>query len=181
MHLIKTSTFIGKIKSMKWSSAFLLFFVPVVCILFSACEEHPQTIPAVKQPEKSQRPITIESFSVSPETDSCSCLFSIDSATFKKSAYVLAYDLETIAFMKLNGHLVKFRQTEYFGAGNNSVTTFESDPYTLYLEIKDVNEIGKEATLISGSIRVMDKGNVALTTFYGECSCKNPKIPGRNK
>lgn len=157
----------------------LKFFVFIVFIVFiCACKEshHPEhSAEQAQNTPVSKQILTMDSFSVSPETDSCSCFFSTDSIAYQQQQYRFAYDLETTAYMKINGVMTKFNQIEYGVSGDNSVTIFQSDLYKMYLELKDVQEKGKETTLQSGSIRVMDnQGNMALTPFYGECGCKNP-------
>jgi hypothetical protein len=154
-------------------------FIVVTLFILSSCKEKKEQVsqpPGVSQDRLAHQPLSIDPFSVSPETDSCSCFFSTDSISYKKHEYVFAYDLETIAFMKINRVMTKFQQTEYFISGDHSVTVFKSAPYTLYLELQDVAAAGKEDTRQWGTIRVMTTdGAVALTLFYGECSCKSPE------
>jgi hypothetical protein len=117
-------------------------------------------------------PIHIDTFSVSREMDDCSCFFAPDSIADQEDTYILAYDLSTVAFMKINGVMIKFNQTEYAVVGDGSVTKFKSDDYELLLETGDVKEENM-ATLQSGSIRVTHKdGTTAVTPFYGWCGCK---------
>lgn len=152
-------------------------FVFLVVSAFWSCKEKtPATsVVAVNTDTLAKKEIQLGTFSTSPETDSCACFFSTDSTAYRKGIYIFAYDLETISYVRINGTMTKFNQIEYSVIDDNSLTTFQSDPYKLYLELKDVRETGKEATLQSGSIRIMDnQGNVTITPFYGECSCKNP-------
>ena len=124
-----------------------------------------------------KKTLHIDSFSQSPETDSCSCLFSVDSALYTSKQYIFAYDLSLTSFMKINGEMIKFNQTEYTGAGKNSLIYFSGGEYQLILESANSQEAGKEKTIQTGSIRVMDKqGNAFITTYYGICGCFKPGI-----
>ena len=165
---------------------FLLAALPISLILVAGCK---QTTPAdanksqhidsthnvlvsVDSISNKKQDIHIDTFSKSPETDSCSCLFAIDSALNLSKQYIFAYDLSMIAYMKVNGVMTKFTQTEYTGAGENTLIYFNSAKYKLILESADSKEIGKEKTIQTGSIRVTDKeGNAFITTFYGICGC----------
>lgn len=124
-----------------------------------------------------KKTLRIDTFSKSPETDSCSCLFSVDSALSINKQYIFAYDLAVTAFMKINGVMTKFTQTEYTSAGENTLIYFSSGEYQMILESANSTEKGKEKTIQTGSIRVTDKENNAfITTYYGLCGCfKKPK------
>lgn len=124
-----------------------------------------------------KKTLRIDTFSKSPETDSCSCLFSVDSSLLISKHYIFAYDLAVTAFMKINGVMTKFTQTEYTSAGDNTLIYFSSGAYQMILEAANSTEAGKEKTIQSGSIRVTDKENNAfITTYYGVCGCfKKPK------
>lgn len=117
--------------------------------------------------------IQIDRFSKAPETDTCSCLYAVDSASFTKKEYIFAYDLALTAYMKINDEMVTFKQTEFTNSGEkNSLTYFSSARYKMILESGNAREIGKEKTIQTGSIRVMDnKGNAEIIVFYGMCGC----------
>ena len=120
--------------------------------------------------------LRIDTFSKSPETDSCSCLFSVDSALSIGKQYIFAYDLAVTAYMKINGVMTKFNQTEFTDAGKNTLTYFSNGQYQMILESANVKEAGKEKTIQTGSIRVTDKeGNAFITTYYGICGCFKKK------
>ena len=121
--------------------------------------------------------LRIDTFSKSPETDSCSCLFSVDSALSTSKQYIFAYDLAVTAYMKINGVMTKFTQTEYTGAGENTLIYFSGGDYKMILESANSKEVEKEKTVQTGSIRVTDKEeNAFITTYYGVCGCfKKPK------
>lgn len=147
-----------------------------ICI-FSACNNtvSPEPTGSVSRDSMKRQAILIDGFTVSPETDSCACFFSVDSSAYSSQHYIFAYDLSTIAYMKIDGAMTKFKQTEYAVIGAGSLTTFEGNDLKVFLELKDVKKTGEEATLQWGSIRVMDKyGNAVITPFFGACLCKRP-------
>jgi hypothetical protein len=155
-----------------------LFVTCLLAIFLFACKQNSSTetpsstivVDSVKK-----QPLHIDTFSTSPEVDSCSCFFSTDSSAYQSQAYVCAYDLSTVAFMKLNGVMIKFAQTEYNGVGNGSVTKFKSDLYELLLETRDTKEINAASTVQLGSIRVTNKEELTvIIPFYGQCGCKKP-------
>jgi hypothetical protein len=163
---------------MKMNNTFLLSFsVFFLFTLLSACKQNnsTETSSVSNDSLKNKQSLHIDTFSTSPEVDNCSCFFSTDSTTYQQQAYICAYDLSTIAFMKINGVMTKFTQTEYNGVGNGSVTKFKSELYELLLETSDTKEINTVSTAQSGSIRVTNaEGATVITTFYGQCGCKKP-------
>lgn len=164
----------------------LLFLTVLpISILVTSCKQTTTTDTKIHQhPDSSHRVLVsfdtvpqkktlrIDTFSKSPETDSCSCLFSVDSALSKSKQYIFAYDLSLTAYMKINGAMIKFTQTEFTGAGENTLIYFSNGEYQMILESANSKEAGKEKTIQTGSIRVTDKeGNAFITTFYGICGC----------
>jgi hypothetical protein len=145
------------------------------CILFSCKQEktNTETAPTIETVDSTKKQtVTIGTFNTSPETDTCSCLYAVDSVSFLKKEYIFAYDLALTAYMKINGEWIKFRQTEFSDSGENTLTNFNSERYKMILESGNVKEAGKEQTIQTGSIRVMDdKGNAEIIVYYGMCGC----------
>jgi hypothetical protein len=159
---------------MKIKNIFLPLLSAII-LLAAACKQNDSndlstsiTIDSIKK-----ETIYIDTFLTSPEVSTCTCFFSTDSSAYHQQAYICAYDLSTVAFMKINGVMTKFNQTEFNGVGNGSVTKFKSEKYELMLETGDVKEINSAATLQSGSIRVTNTSGVTvIIPFYGQCGCK---------
>lgn len=119
-------------------------------------------------------PLRIDTFSTFPdEIDGCSCYFSNDSTEFEQGKYIYMNDYAEISFMKINGILTKFTQTEFKEKDKISVVAkFISDKYDLTIEVKRGKQNGEETTLQSGTIKLNDKkGKTVTMTFYGECGC----------
>ncbi len=150
-----------------------------------ACNQHPSPETPTDKEEADtlkKHNIILNTFSSSPETDSCTCIYSVDSIAYQHHEYICAYDLETKAYLKINDRFNVFTQTEYAVVGNSSVTRFNNDHYEVMLELKDIKETGNESTVQWGSIRINDKnGNSLITPFYGGCACLSPDKPLTNK
>ena len=118
--------------------------------------------------------LTIDTFSTfPPEIDGCFCYFSNDSTEFKKGEYVYMNDFAQTSFLKINGVLTKFTQTD-FKEINKMITVAKakSDKYELTIEVIDGIQSGDETALKSGTIKLADRNGKTITkTFYGECGC----------
>jgi len=118
--------------------------------------------------------LTIDTFSIfPPEIDGCSCYFSNDSTEFHKREYIYMNDYAQTSFLKINGVLIKFTQTDYKKVSNSTtISKAKSDKYEVTIKVIDGKESGDEASLKSGTIKVTDKnGKTIIKTFYGECGC----------
>lgn len=118
--------------------------------------------------------ITIDTFSTfPPEIDGCSCYFSADSAAFNQKSYLYVSDFDKISFVKINGVLTKFQQTETRKISETkSVVNARSDSYELTIEITEGKQSGDETSLKTGVLTIKDKtGKTFTKTFYGECGC----------
>lgn len=119
-------------------------------------------------------PLRIDTFSTFPdEIDGCSCYFSNDSTELEQGKYIYMNNYAEISFMKINGILTKFTQTEFKEKDKNTtVEKFISDKYELIIEVKKGKQNGYESRLQSGKINLNDKkGNTITISFYGECGC----------
>jgi hypothetical protein len=118
--------------------------------------------------------LTIDAFSNFPsEIDGCSCYFSNNSTEFKNGKYIYMNDLAQTSFLKINGVLTKFIQTDFKVVDKK--TTFaksKSNKYEMTIEVIHCKQSGYETSLQSGTIKLMDKnGNSIKRKFYGECGC----------
>lgn len=82
-------------------------------------------------------------------------------------------DYAEISFMKINGILTKFKQTEFKKVSKSTIIAkFKSDKYEITIEVVDGKQSGEETTLKTGTIKVTDKnGKTGTKNFYGECGC----------
>ena len=124
--------------------------------------------------ETSSREITIDTFSAfPPEIDGCSCYFSNDSIEFKKRHYIYMNNYAETSFLKINGNLTKFTQTNFKQIHSlNTIARYKSDNYEMTIESKNGIQNGDETSLETGTIKLTDKnGKTIRKTFYGECGC----------
>lgn len=123
---------------------------------------------------KSSQTLTLDTFSTyPPEVDGCICHFSNDSTEFTKGEYIYMNDFAQTSFLKINGILTKFIQTDF---KEINVTTIvakaKSDNYEMTIEMIDDTQVGDESWSKTGTIKLTDnKGKTITKTFYGECGC----------
>lgn len=118
--------------------------------------------------------MTIDTFSTfPPEIDGCSCYFSNDSLEFNNGEYIYMNDYGETSFMKINGVLTKFTQTEFKVIDSlNIKAKYKSDNYEMTIESQNSIQNGDETWLKSGTINLTnDKGEIITKRFYGECGC----------
>ena len=120
-----------------------------------------------------QDKLSIDSFTTfPPEIDGCSCYFSNDSIEFKDKKYIYANDFAQTSFLKINGVMIKFKQTDFKKNEKTTTAKYTCDNYEMTIEVKDGKQSGDETSLKSGRIKLTDKKGKTLTkTFYGECGC----------
>ena len=118
--------------------------------------------------------LTIDTFSTfPPEIDGCSCYFSKDSTAIKKGEYIYVNDYAHISFIRINGVLTKFTQTDFQEVDSlNVIAKYRGDNYLMTVESKDGMQNGDETWLKTGKIKLTDKNGETVTqTFYRECGC----------
>jgi hypothetical protein len=119
-------------------------------------------------------PFSIDTFSNFPsEIDGCACYFSNDSTEFKKGEYIYVNDYNKTSFLRINGNIEKFEQTEFEEVDSvSTIATFKSDLYEMTIKTNDGKRNGDETWLKTGTISVTNiNGVMATKTFYGECRC----------
>jgi len=140
-------------------------------LLFACGQENPN----IKETSTvSDQPLRIDTFSTFPtEINGCSCYFSNDSTEFKKGEYVYMNDFAKTSFLKINGTLTKFTQTDFNEVDKaNTIAKYKSGNYEITIEVKNGKESGGETMLKSGTIILTDKNGKSVTkVFYGECGC----------
>jgi len=158
-------------------SKFLPTFLTVVTTVFLfSCGQNNSNKNATKADSilANDQRLTIDTFSTfPPEIDGCSCYFSNDSAEFKKGKYIYLNDYAQTSFLKINGVLTKFAQTDSKEIDSLKVkANYISDNYEMTIESKDGMRNGDETWLKTGTIKLTGKEGETITkTFYGECGC----------
>jgi hypothetical protein len=168
----------------------LCFFV----LLFTACNQKKQdttsdvdstseTSVLKKEtiPEKTieEPTFSIDIFSEFPaEIDGCSCYFSKNETDFKaRKKYSYVDNYEKTAFVKIDGTLIKFVQTNSeMITETHYKNTYKSEntsqPYTLETDTERENQNGDETFLYTGTLKVTNQeGKSVSESFIGECGC----------
>ena len=152
-----------------------LLMVVMLTSLFACQQNNPNKSVAHTGDIKSEgQALTIDTFSsFPPEIDGCSCYFSNDSAEFINHEYIYMNDFAQTSFLKINGVLTKFTQTDYKEVSKTTtIVKAKSDKYEMTIEVIDGKQSGDETSLKSGTIKLTDKnGKTIIKTFYGECGC----------
>ena len=153
------------------------FLLVITLTLMFACRQKPKTMTidmtTVTNSEKVET-FKIDTFSTFPaEIDGCSCYFSNNSTEFKKGEYIYVNDFAETSFIKINGVLTKFKQTEYKKVEKTTIVAkFKSDNYEMTIEVVTGKQSGEETILETGTIKLTDKKGKTITkNFYGECGC----------
>lgn len=155
---------------------FSTFLTSITLIFILACKQNNST--KIKTHYKvikfDNQTLKIDTFStLPPEIDGCSCYFSNDSTEFKSGEYIYMNNYDQISFLKINGVLTKFSQTNFKEIDSLRVKAkYKSDNYQMTIDIKEVIQSGDETWLKIGTIKLTDKKGKTITkTFYGECGC----------
>jgi hypothetical protein len=152
------------------------FLTAITLTFFFACKQSNsnKNVTQTENIKFDDQALIIDTFSTFPlEIDGCSCYFSNDSIEFKKGEYVYMNDYAQTSFLKINGVLTKFTQTDFKEIDSLRVKAkYKSDNYEITIDTKDGIQNGDETWLKTGTIKLTDKkGKTVTKTFYGECGC----------
>lgn len=112
--------------------------------------------------------IHLESFSDFPEEiDGCSCYFSISKDELKNRNYIFINDFGNIAFIKIDGNLIRFELTNH----DNDIYIYNYNDYTMKVEIIKRKFIDSELELEKGIITIDTPKGELKQKFIGECGC----------
>lgn len=158
------------------NNAISTFLTGLTLILLVACGQNnsDNSLTKTVKIRPNQQTLTIDTFSnFPPEIDGCSCYFSNDSTEFKKGEFIYVNDYAQTSFLKINGILTKFIQTDFKEIDSSHIIVkYKSDNYEMTIESKDGIQSGDETWQKKGTIKLTNKkGEVVEKTFYGECGC----------
>jgi hypothetical protein len=123
--------------------------------------------------QNSNETFKLDLIKIVPSTfDGCSAVYTFDTTSLKKKQYILLWDLQEAALIKVRGEEIKLKtisQTEMTNSGYK--TTFKGNGYTVILTINSVKQTGDESNLDKGSLEVI-KGSYKLKIkIHGESGC----------
>ncbi len=151
-----------------------IFTVPIFFALACGQKSSEEKISLLDNSIIADQAITVDTFSVfPPEIDGCSCYFSNDSTELRQDKFIYANDYAETSFLKINGVMTKFTQTDFKEIDKeNVIAKYKSDKYEMTIEARDGKQNGDETWLKTGTITLTDKAGRTLTKkFYGECGC----------
>lgn len=103
------------------------------------------------------------------EIDGCGCYFYLSKEDEQDKKYLLVNDFASIAFLSINGKVVKFVLKEH--KENSSFYLYSNGFYKLSVEITKKEDGGIESSIIKGLIK-LSKGNIVIEKkFVGFCGC----------
>ncbi len=108
------------------------------------------------------------------EIEGCSCYFSRDSIGFANQRYIFVDNFEDVAFVKVNGELVRLTRKRSEDLEDISVKTiYKNENYNISVKVFEGKTSGDEAWLNQGTIRLrsIQTDEVVETEFFGECGC----------
>lgn len=120
--------------------------------------------------------ITVGTFTDFPsDIDGCSCYFSQSDADFKAKKYVYADNYENIAFVNINGAIVKLTRpdakSEKSANDKHVIKTFSNADYEVTVDINQVKH-QDEVWQYKGTLTIKPKtGQVTTINIQGECGC----------
>jgi hypothetical protein len=149
-------------------------FSAIICLLLSSCWHMNEP----KEDKPKAQPITVQNFSKYPDDiDGCSCYFSSNEKAFNQKQYIIATNLDSLAFMTINNQKTKLKLTSSGAEPNtftnfNHVEVFGNKDYKVTIDIKYKKSTDSEVWIDEGTITITRKdGQKLLTKFYGECGC----------
>ncbi len=143
----------------------------IIFLAFVSCKEDNKTL---------QAKLTITDFKEVPnEIDGCSCFFSETEKKYNSNEYLIATNLDSIAFVSLNNKIIKLKLVEKKIEPNsidneNYTAIFANKKYKATIEVKEdrTKKNADEVWWNIGTIKVEDKnGNQQTKKFIGECGC----------
>ena len=153
-----------------------ILLVTTLIYMFACGQKHKAAVIEMQTVSNSEKveSFKIDTFSNFPsEIEGCSCYFSNNSTEFKKGEYIYVNDFAETSFLKINGVLTKFKQTEYKKVEKTTIVAkFNRDNYEMTIEVVTGKQSGEETILETGTIKLTDKKGKTITkNFYGECGC----------
>ena len=167
--------------------SYILFLTFIISILISCKKEKVENIQNSKSVEidyskskKIETELNITDLGdIAMEIDGCSCFFSETETKYKSEIYLIATNLDSIAYISLNEksmklYLVERKFDKYSKNDENYTEIFANEKFKATLEVKidNTKKRGDEVWWNTGSIKVEDEnGKIQIKKFIGECGC----------
>ncbi|MFP9100797.1 hypothetical protein ACLI09_17255 [Flavobacterium sp. RHBU_24] len=162
-----------------------ILLIITACALYSCGGEkqQPTNQVTITEPEKvvEDHTLVISTFDTVPdEIDGCSCAFASDSIAYKANHLLFADDIGDIAYMKINGKMVRLTQSEHATKENDSTIIDSTATHALYkakgieviLDTQKGRNIDTEVWEETGTIKIkQEDGQTIKRAVYGSCGC----------
>lgn len=113
----------------------------------------------------------LQTFSMPPEVQGCSCYFAKNKEDFERGEYIYVDDYGNTAYIKLNGKVTKIPMEEGDFDPSNFSKTIENENLTLTIKGRKLKAIDETMTF-QGELTLEKKdGSKSVTYIYGECGC----------
>lgn len=155
----------------------ILFTLTLSILIGSGCTSGEQNESTT---DRESLPLTFDTFSGIPRPlQGCACFFARSNEAFEDRQYLFANDYNTsgdgtgMAFMEVRNRVRQFTRTSL--EGNNeegTVTTYESDGYTLKVSSNFGESLPGEAVRTTGTLTLTGPDGESISTEYiGTCAC----------
>lgn len=162
-----------------------LTYIALLTLLFSCGGEkqQPSMPQPAPEPEKviEYNTLVISSFdSIPDEISGCGCAFASDSLTYKAGNYIFADDIGEIAYMKINGKMVRLTQSKSAAKQTDTTATdtttvdahYKADGIEVILKAQKGKDINYEVWQASGKIIIKQADGQSINrVVYGSCGC----------
>ena len=168
---------------------YTLFLSIIILILISCKKEKVENIQNSKsvkidysqsKPKNIETELNLTDLNDTPmEIDGCSCFFSETENKYKSEKYLIATNLDSIAYISINEKNIKLNLVErkfdkHSKNEENYTEIFANEKFKATLEVKidNTKKRGDEVWWNTGSIKVEDEnGKIQIKKFIGECGC----------
>jgi len=167
-----------------------ILFLTIIISIFICCKkekaENIQNSKSVEIDYSKSKPKNIETElnltdlgDMPMKIDCCSCFFSETETKYKSEIYLIATNLDSIAYISINEksmklYLVERKFDKYSKNDENYTEIFANEKFKATLEVKidNTKKRGDEVWWNTGSIKVEDEnGKIQIKKFIGECGC----------
>jgi hypothetical protein len=103
--------------------------------------------------------------------DGCAGLYTYDTTSLKKRRFIIATNMQELAFVKIGGRLIKLDKVDERQApGSQDIMTYKGEGISVKLTVKSVHE-GYESSIDIGTLQI-DQGTLHLIVkIHGESGC----------
>ena len=123
--------------------------------------------------QETNKPIRLDLFRKIPaQIDGCNGLYTYDSISLKKKTYIVAIDLEDLAFISVGSKIISLKRISHKELSNKVFEyIYKGSGYKITLKTKVVKEIGEEVSLDAGTVEIYDGKSKIILKIHGEVGC----------